>query len=392
MNEPLLSKKNAIRFIVLLGVADLFADLTYEGARSIMGPYLALLGASATAVGVVAGLGELIGYSFRMVSGYLGERTGRYWAFTLLGYVLNMTVVPLLALAGRWEVAAALMVAERFGKSIRAPLRDAMLSHAAHATGRGWGFGLHEAMDQIGATVGPLAVAAVLAYRGKYTEGFAILAVPAALNLFALIIARFRYPRPHDLETAPPPIRREGLSRAYWFYVAGAALVAAGYADFSLVAYHFQKRALLSPLMIPLSYALAMALDALSALLFGILFDRKGIAVVIVAAFLSSLFAPLVFLGSAPLAWAGMALWGIGMGAQESVFKAAVAEMVPADRRGSAYGIFSTAFGLFWFAGSALMGMLYDRSLPALVGFSLVIQMAALPLFFMAKSRFGKIS
>jgi len=382
-----LLKKNAIQFIILLGIADLFADLTYEGARSIMGPYLALLGASATAVGVVAGLGELIGYSFRLVSGYLGEKTGRYWVFTLIGYIINMSAVPLLALAGRWEVAAALMIAERFGKSIRSPLRDAMLSHAAQAVGRGWGFGLHEAMDQIGATMGPLVVAAVLFKNGSFAQGFAILAIPALLNLSTLLIARFRYPSPRDLETAPAPLQGEGLSRLYWIYLGGGALVAAGYADFSLIAYHFQKKAILSANFIPISYALAMGVDALAALLFGLLFDRKGMGVMVAAVLSSLLFAPLVFLGGSGLAWLGMVLWGIGMGAQESILKAGVAALVPPNRRGSAYGIFSTGFGVFWFLGSALMGLLYDHSRNGLVIFSVAAQLAALPFFFWVARR-----
>lgn len=156
------TKPTALKFIVLLGVVSLFADATYEGARSINGPYLALLGASATTVGFVAGLGELIGYSLRLVSGYMSDRIGRYWAITLFGYTLNMLAVPALALAGRWEIAAMLMIAERIGKAIRTPARDAMLSHATREIGRGKGFGLHEALDQIGAVLGPLTVAGVL--------------------------------------------------------------------------------------------------------------------------------------------------------------------------------------------------------------------------------------
>jgi MFS family permease len=170
----------ALTFVVLLGVVSLLADVTYEGARSAVGPYLEILGASAAAVGVVAGLGELVGYAIRVAAGYLSDRTGRYWAITIAGYGVNLLAVPLLALAGRWEVAAALIVFERLGKAIRTPARDAMLSHATHSMGRGWGFGLHEALDQIGAVLGPLIVAAVLYFTGDYRAGFAILLVPAS--------------------------------------------------------------------------------------------------------------------------------------------------------------------------------------------------------------------
>lgn len=377
-----LSRTTAIRFVVLLGLVSLFADITYEGARSIAGPYLALLGASGTVVGIVAGFGELIGYGLRLVSGYLSDRTRRYWVLTLVGYAINLLAVPLLALAGRWEVAAALMIAERLGKALRTPARDAMLSYATKETGRGWGFGLHEAMDQIGAVTGPVIVSVVLAARNDYPAAFAVLAIPAVLALATLLTARRLYPRPQDLEPVTPELKTTGFPRAYWIYLAAVALVAAGYADFPLIAYHFGKTSSVPATWIPLLYAVAMGVDALAALLFGRWFDRVGIRILMAVALISALFAPLVFLGDFTLALVGMALWGIGMGAQESILRAAVAGMVGRDRRGSAYGIFNTGYGVFWFLGSALMGVLYDVSLPALIAFSVAAQLASIPLFY----------
>jgi len=360
---------------------SLFADATYEGARSIAGPYLAILGASATIVGIVAGFGELMGYGLRSIFGYISDRTGKYWTITIIGYVVNLLAVPLLALAGRWEIAAFLIVAERFGKAIRTPARDTMLSHATAQTGRGWGFGLHEAMDQIGAMLGPAIVAAVLYFKGSYGNAFAVLLIPALLALAVLAAARLLYPRPRDFETGQIKPGRKGFSRTFWIYLAAVALVAAGFADFPLIAFHFKKASVVSEAWIPLFYAIAMGVDALAALVFGRLFDWKGIAVMAAAAIISSLFAPLVFLGGFSLALLGMALWGVGMGAQESIMRAAIADMVPADRRGSAYGLFNTGYGFFWFLGSALMGMLYDISLPSLIAFSVAAQLASVPLF-----------
>ncbi|BCX02080.1 MAG: MFS transporter [Candidatus Roseilinea sp.] len=376
-----ISKLTAIRFVVLLGLVSLFADVTYEGARSITGPFLAVLGASGTAVGIVAGLGELLGYGLRLISGLISDRTRQYWAITIAGYAVNLFAVPLMALAGRWEIAAMLMMAERIGKAIRTPARDAMLSHATEATGRGWGFGLHEAMDQIGAVAGPLIVAGVLFARGDYRPAFAFLAIPAVLAVSTLLLARFLYPRPRDLEIARPQLTPQGLPRVYWMYLAGAALVAAGFADFPLIAFHFEKNAVAPPSAIPILYAIAMGVDAIAALVFGRLFDRIGLTILVAVTGLSALFAPLVFLGSLPLAVVGMALWGIGMGAQESILRAAVAGMTHADRRGTAYGIFNTGYGIAWFLGSALMGVLYDASLPALIAFSVVVQLAAVWVF-----------
>lgn len=376
------ARKSAVRFVILLGIVSLLADMTYEGARSITGPYLALLGAGAVTVAFAAGFGELVGHGLRLVSGYLSDRTGRYWAFTLAGYSLNLLVVPMLALVGRWEVAVVLIVAERVGKALRTPARDAMLSHATMEVGRGWGFGLHEAMDQIGAMLGPLIVAAVLAIRGSYQAGFAVLLLPAILALAVLVLARWFYPHPRDLEPASAEIATAGLPRVFWLYLLSVAFLAAGFVDFPLIAFHFDQVASVPQNWIPVFYAVAMGVDALAALIFGRLFDRFGLMVLLVVVLFSAFFAPLVFAAGFYAALAGMVLWGIGMGAQESVMRATVAGMVAPDRRGSAYGIFNTGYGLAWFAGSVLMGILYGISLPALITFSVVIQLAAVPVLY----------
>lgn len=240
-------------------------------------------------------------------------------------------------------------------------------------------------MDQIGAVMGPLAVAAVLYFHGGYRGGFAILIVPAVLGLIVLLIGQRLYPNPRDFEVDVPTLQGEGLPRVFWIYLAAVALVAAGYADFPLIAYHLQNKAIATNQSIPLLYAVAMAVDAVAALIFGRLFDRSGISILIIAVFLSFMFAPLVFLGSSNFAFAGMILWGVGMGAQESIMKAAIAGMVPMDKRASAYGIFSAGYGLSWFFGSALMGILYDRSINSLVVFSVISQLAAIPIFLLLR-------
>jgi MFS family permease len=381
-----LNKAAAWKFIILVGVVSLFSDMTYEGARSISGPFLETLKASALVVGVVAGLGEFLGYALRLGSGYLTDRLGRYWLITFGGYAVNLLAVPLLALAGSWEIAGVLLVLERMGKAIRTPARDAMLSHATASVGRGWGFGFHEAMDQIGAVTGPLIVAAVLYYRGGYREGFAVLLLPAVLALGVIAMAARLYPHPQHLEVNVPALNPTGFTRPYWLYVVAVGLLGAGYADFPLIAYHFGKTALLPSDWIPLFYAVAMGVDAVAALVLGRLFDRLGMPVIVVTAVLSAFFAPLVFLGGFNLALLGMVLWGIGMGSLESIIKAALAGMVPRDRRATGFGLFNAGFGVFWFLGSALMGFLYDFSLGALVAFSVTAQFLAIP-FFLAVSR-----
>ncbi len=376
----------ALRFVVLLGVVSLCADATYEGARSITGAFLGSLGASGTAVGLIAGLGELIGYGLRLVTGYLSDRTKQYWRLTTLGYIINTAVVPLLAFAGTWQIAAGLMIAERTGKAIRTPPRDVLLSSAAMRVGKGFGFGLHEAMDQIGAVLGPVAVAVMLMIFGTYSAGFAVLAVPAMLGLGVLLVGQRLYPNPQEFEPKGLNLEGEGLPRVFWVYLTAVGLIGAGFADFPLIAFHLQQTGIGNTSQIALIYALAMGVDAIAALVFGRWFDRVGLTSLLSAVALSSFAAPLVFLGKTPLILAGMVLWGIGMGAQESIMKAAIAGMVPSERRGSAFGIFATGYGLSWFLGSAIMGVLYDQSIGLLIGFSVVIQWIAIALLVRIRS------
>lgn len=380
MEQTAAPRASAIRFILLLGVVSLFADMTYEGARSITGPYLGLLGASAAAVGVVSGAGEFIGYGLRLLFGFVSDRTRRYWTLIIAGYAVNLLAVPLLAFAGRWETAALLIILERSGKAIRAPARDVVLSNAARTVGTGWGFGLHEALDQIGALAGPLIVALVLGVGAGYRRAFVVLFAPAVAALAVLFAARFLYARPGELERESTELRTAGLPRPFWLYLGAAGLMAAGFADFPLIAFHFGKVGVAPGAWIPMLYALAMGVDAVAALIFGRLFDRWGIPSLVLPAIVSAAAAPLLFLGGVSAAVAGVILWGIGLGAQESVLRAAVAEMVPVERRGAAYGIFNAGYGLLWFLGSAAMGILYGSSRGSLVLFAAAAQFAAVPL------------
>jgi len=379
--EEALPRRRAILFIVFLGVVSLFGDMTYEGARSITGPYLGLLGVTATTIGIVSGFGEMMGFGARLASGYFGDRTGQYWAVTIAGYVLNLFAVPLLALAGSWQIAVVLIVAERTGRGIRSPVRDAMLSHAASQTGLGWGFGLHQALDQIGAVIGPLVVSLVLFADGGYRAGFAWLIIPALASMAVLLAARFLFPRPHDFELAPPPLESEGLAPIFWVYIVAVAFIAAGYADFPLIAYHFDKTRVMPAEWIPILFALAMAVDGVSALALGSLFDQIGIRTMILATIASAAAAPLVFLGNLPLAAVGMACWGVGTGAQDSVMRATISRLAPQQRRATALGIMNAVYGVAWFAGSILLGVLYDLSIAAVVLASALLQAAALPIF-----------
>lgn len=391
--DPHHGRRVALRFVLLIGVLSFFADFTYEGARSILGPYLAFLQASGLVVGAVTGFGELLGYGLRLLSGRVADVSGKYWPITICGYVVQMASVPALALTGSWPAAAVLIILERVGKAVRNPPRDVMLSHAGKQMGGyGWVFGLHEALDQFGAMFGPLIVAGILARGGSYHQAFAVLLVPALVNLSLVILARLIYPRPQDMEPAGRPLTNKGLPRLFWIYLAGAVLVAAGFADFPLIAFHFQREHVLRTDWIPIFYSVAMAVSGTGSLVFGRLFDRFGFAVLVALTALSALFAPLVFLGGFWAALSGAALWGLGIGVHESIIPAAVAPMVPANRRGSAFGLFTAAYGFFWFAGSAAIGALYDRSVTAAMIFCIIIELAAVPLFIVVANRAKPIS
>jgi MFS family permease len=382
------SRQSAIRFIVALGTISLFADVTYEGARSINGPFLGMLGASAAIIGIVSGAGELAGYLLRLFSGIAADRTRAYWTLTIAGYIVNLLAVPFMALAGHWGVAAALIIAERAGKAIRTPARDVMLSQASKIVGRGWGFGLHEFMDQLGAFLGPLLVALVLAQTHHYPRAYAVLAIPAGLALASLFTAIKFYPDPSRFEEPKAGgLAPDGLPRAFWIYMAAAGLLAAGFVDFPLIAFHFSKTSLATPAEIPVFYSAAMGVEAITALVFGKLFDRIGMPVLILGVLFSAASGPLVFFGSFYAALGGMALWGAGMGAQQSLLRAKIAELVPAERRGAAYGIFNTAYGILWFAGSSAIGILYGRSLDSAVIFAMATQLAAVPLLLIVRRR-----
>lgn len=386
-DEKGLTKQKALRFVILIGIISLFADMTYEGARGISGPYLAILGASGLVVGLVSGFGEFLGYTLRLISGYISDRTRSYWTITFIGYAINLLAVPLLAFTHDWPSAASLLILERVGRAIRTPARDAMLSYASHVTGRGWGFGLHEALDQIGAIVGPLLVAAILYSKQSYPLGFAVLIIPALVALALLAFARYLYPHPEHLEIEKEVVKNQKLNRPYWIFVLAGCCIAAGFVDFPLIAYHFERQNIAPAMWIPILYAIAMGVDGLAALVLGRWMDQWGLKVLIFSVACTALFPVFVFFGHFGWAVVGVILWGIGMGVQESLMRAVVAHLVGVEQRATAFGLFHFWYGICWLAGSAFIGYLYDVSLTLLVIISIVFQLLSLPFLWNLKKR-----
>ncbi|CAA0127346.1 Uncharacterised protein [Mycolicibacterium vanbaalenii] len=382
----------AWRFVTVFGTVSLLADFVYEGARSITGPLLASLGATGLVVGVVTGIGEAAALGLRLVSGPLTDRTQRFWAWTIAGYALTIVTVPFLGVAGTLWVACALVIAERIGKAVRSPAKDTLLSHAAAVTGRGRGFAVHEALDQIGAVIGPLTVAGVLAVSGNnYGPALGVLALPGVAALALLVWLALRVPDPARYEsdrdaTSPPAATSAGtpterpapLPAAFWAYSAFTATTMIGFATFGVLSFHMVTRGILPAAVVPLIYAAAMGADALAALASGWAYDRVGAKTLAVLPILSALIPAVAFSDQVWLVVAGALLWGAAVGIQESTLRAVVADLVAPPRRATAYGVFAAALGAATAAGGALTGWLYDTSIPALVATVAVIQLAAI--------------
>ena len=375
---------SAWRFIFIFGAVSLLADFVYEGARSITGPLLASLGASGLVVGVVTGVGEAAALGLRLVSGPLADRTQRFWAWTIAGYALTVVSVPALGLTGALWVACALVIAERVGKAVRSPAKDTLLSHATSVTGRGRGFAVHEALDQVGAVLGPLTVAGVLAVTGNdYAPALGVLALPGVAALALLVWLRWRVPQPRSYETSPAvenPVMggRWSLPTQFWMYCGFVAITMTGFATFGLLSFHMVTHRLLTPAAVPVIYAATMAAGALAALASGWGYDRFGAKTLAALPILSALVAVLGFTGDVAMVVVGALLWGAAVGIQESTLRGVVADLVAPPRRASAYVIFAAGLGTATALGGALIGWLYDVSTSTLVSVVVGIQLFAL--------------
>jgi MFS family permease len=376
-----------MQFVLAFGVVSLLADFVYEGARGIIGPYLATFGASATLVGFVTGFGEAVALVFRLATGPISDRTRRHWTLSIAGYAITVIAVPLMGLSQGLGQTAGLVIAERFGKAVRTPARDTMLAQASADMGRGTAFAIHEALDQSGALLGPLLVAGVITLSG-YRNAFVVLAIPGALALLTLAWLGRRAPNPAAYEAAhvtasaqesdPVPT---ALPRRFWLYTAFTAVSMAGFATFGVLSYHQEVHHVLPDGLIPVTYAAAMGAAALTSLGSGYLYDRIGLRGLAIALPLTAAVPALAFSTDATLVWIGAIVWGSATGIHESTLRAAVADLVPAARRGTSYGIFTAAYGLAWLGGSTVIGALYSHSVAAVILFTAATQIAALILF-----------
>lgn len=389
------------RVVIWFGVVSLAADMVYEGARSMYGPLLGALGASALVVGLVTGAGEAAALILRLVFGPLADRTGAYWSLTILGYGLTAVCVPLLAVTPRLgaaglAVAALLILVERTGKAIRSPSKSALLASAAGAVGRGKGFGIHKALDQTGAFAGPLLVAAVIsAAAGVIWPGMAVLAIPGALAMVLLLVLRRAVPDPSVYDETPAKSvvaqssRRglrgwfadalgAGLPREFFTYALAASITTGGLVTFGIIGYHLTREHLVPTASVPVVYSAAMLTEAVAALAVGAVYDRIGGAALWIVPVLVSAVPMLALTRTVWVAVLGVVVWGLASGVQDSTVKALVAELVDGPRRATAYGVFAGIQGVFAIVGGLVAGWLYDRSLVALAVVVAITQVVAL--------------
>ncbi|MCW2845046.1 MAG: major facilitator superfamily 1 [Nocardioides sp.] len=367
------------RTVVWFGIVSLAADMVYEGARAITGPFLASLGASALLVGVVTGAGEAAALVLRLVSGPLADRSGRYWSLTIVGYAMTAVCVPLMAVApflggAGLAFGAAMVLLERTGKAVRSPSKSALLAHAARAVGRGRGFAVHKALDQVGAFAGPLLVAGMVALTARTWTGLAVLAVPGAAAMALLLLVRRRVPDMTVYDEVPLEVRAGGrlehptrLPRAFYVFAVSCAASTLGLMTFGIIGFHLVDADLVRPALVPVVYAVAMAVEAVAALATGFAYDRVGARVLLVLPFLVALVPVLAFADRLSWVLVGIAVWGAAVGVQDSTVKALVADLVPAARLATAYGVFAAFQGGAALVGGALAGALYGGSVVDLV-------------------------
>lgn len=399
-------------FILSFGVVSMLMDVVYQAALSVQGPLLASLGASAAVVGLVSGLGEATSLAGRLVSGPAADRTGRYWIFAIAGYAITGLAVPAMGFAGSVVAVSALIIFERFGKSLRTPSRDAMISHASAKVGRGKGFAIHELMDQIGAFAGPLVVAAILQVtHNSFGSALGVMIVPGVAAIAVLLVLRHRVPDPAAYEeeseaespatpassgvgavqaaatagaasasvapAAPAKQPRVKLPARFWAYTGFCGLVLAGVGTFGVMSFHMVDAGLLDASFVPVLYAIAQAVDAVFALITGSLYDKYGVKVLFVLPIVSAFVPLFAFASSVPMVAVGVALWGMSLGVQESTMRAAVADMVPGGKRATSYGMFSVATGIGTFIGATVIGLLYPLGQPAIAVYAVALQVAA---------------
>lgn len=381
--------RDSLIFIILIGIVSLLSDMTHEGAKSIYGQFLNIVGASPKVISFVGGLGEFLGSALIFVTSIIASKTKKYWTMTIIGYTINLFCIPMLALTTEngWIYAISLILLERVGKAIRKPAKNTLVSFCSKNLGEGKSFALLECLDQIGAFIGPLILTLVLYLKGttnlfdSYKFCFLILIIPAILTLCILLFARVKYPTPETFEDDKEEDNSNKLviSKSFKYYLVAISLVAFSFIDFPLITYHVSSLNIINEKNLPMLYSLAMLVDSISALIFGFLFDKIGFKTLVLSTLLSMTFPLFIFnFNNSALIIIGICLWGVGMGAQESILKSSVAKLSTKETRSKCFGLFEGIFGLSWFIGSFVLGFIYEASMIAFIILPIILQTCAI--------------
>ncbi|MGC8998863.1 MAG: MFS transporter [Candidatus Bathyarchaeia archaeon] len=394
MGHGLVNAKNAYVAILLLGIVSLLGDVVYEGSRGIVTPYLEFLLTPAFAIIFVGRFGEFLGYALRLVSGRLADTTRAYWLFIFLGYGLIVSI-PLLGIVRMWQIAVILVLLERIGKAVRSPSRDAVLSIVSRGVGAGKAFGIHELLDQVGAILGPLIVAGLMFYTSNnYNLTFSLLSLPFIMLLafLAYTYRRIGWRKAAEPSEAKPVKADEKLGKAFYVYTFAVLLNTVGLIPFELILLKATK--ILEPTnqlwIVPLIYTLIQGVDAPTALFAGFAYDKFKIRVLILP-FILSIVPTFFAMTNADLIMliVAAAFFGLVLGMQESIYRAAVSGFASISLRGTAYGIFNTAYGVGMLIGGAVYGLMVELNIPylAVIAYVLVTQASAVVLLLNAHSK-----
>lgn len=390
------ARKRAILLIILFGIISLLGDIIYEGARSVYGPYTKSIGMDIALVGLITGLAEFFGYFLRLVSGYLSDKSKGYWTFTILGYFLLISV-PLMAISTSWQIISVFIIFERIGKAIRSPAKDTLLSSATKHIGTGLGFAIHEAVDQLGAILGPLVFSLILLLTKNlnneiigYRSSFLFMFFPFAILMILVIVSKIKVPNPEKLEIEDENTDTK-LSKTFWLYSAFTILTTMGFISFAILGYYFKEKNILTDAQIPFFYAIAMGVDGITALIIGKIYDKiktkynnskAGLKVLIIIPIITVIIPVLSFSGKIWTAILSIMLWGIVMGCHETIMKSSIADLTHIKKRGTGYGIFNTFYGVSFFIAGTLFGFLYKLNLYVIILSIFILQILSLILYF----------
>jgi MFS family permease len=349
-----------------LGGVSLLMDVSSELIHSLLPVFMVtVLGTSVLTVGLIEGVAEATALIVKVFSGVLSDYMGRRKPLALLGYGLAAFSKPLFALASTAGLVLAARLLDRVGKGIRGAPRDALVADLAPPAMRGAAFGLRQALDTVGAFLGPvLAIALMLMWANDFRAVFWVAVIPAFMSV-AVLAFGVRESASAAANGSGNPIRRENLGRlgrAYWWVVAiGAVFTLARFSEAFLVLRAQQGGLALA--WTPLVLIAMNVVYSVGAYPFGQLADRASHAALL-AGGLAVLIAADVLLGlsnQGPALWGGIALWGLHMAMTQGLLATMVADTAPADLRGTAFGFFNLVSGLALLVASGLAGWLWDK-------------------------------